>query len=183
MLVRERAVHIPFQVDRQLTITIVRRAENSRGLIGLTCSARLPKLMSRAVYLIIFHSPIFPAHWAMYIPHTATAGRGTLINVRGDPSTGFCHEFERNYDPDSTTSQKKLLHLCDVEERCVVDVIGDGTASIDTYAVDDVERTALQVCAPPKTLRSSDDPVSAHSRQIACNVGSIDFHVRQRERK
>lgn len=135
--------------------------------------------MPHAIYLIIFNSPLFPAHWAMYIPHATTTGKGTLINVRGDPSTGFCHEFERNYDPNSTADRKKLLYLCDVEEEHIVDMIGDGAASIDAHAVDDIERMALQVCAPPKTLRSFDDSVGLIRGLITCDIGLIIMHDRQ----
>ncbi|KAF7973079.1 hypothetical protein HWV62_16274, partial [Athelia sp. TMB] len=111
--------------------------------------------MSRPVYLLVFNSPLFPAHWAMYIPSQCS---GKLINVRGDPGLGFWHEFERNYDPNCTRDKKTLLHLCDVKDKHLLDVPGDGNPSIDTNAVDDIERVALCLNPPPKTLRSLDTP-------------------------
>ena len=73
---------------------------------------------------------------------------------------GFWHEFERNYDPNSTRDQKTLLHLCDVKDEHLLDVPGDGNPFIDTNAVDDIERVALGLRPPPKTLRSVDTPAS-----------------------
>ncbi|KZP20357.1 hypothetical protein FIBSPDRAFT_742513 [Athelia psychrophila] len=110
--------------------------------------------MARCIHLLVFNSPLFPAHWAMYIPGHR-GGPGKLINVQGDPSTGFCHEFERNYDPSSTANKTTMLHLCDVQDEHVLDVPGDGSPSIDTNVMDDIERVALGVRPPPKTLRSS----------------------------
>jgi hypothetical protein len=69
--------------------------------------------MSRPVYLIIYHSPIFAAHWALWIPsydQDVIGQTGKIINVQGSPCEGFIHEFERNYDL-STESRSHSLKL------------------------------------------------------------------------
>lgn len=74
--------------------------------------------MFRQVYLLITHSRLFPAHWAIWIPNVShlIPGTGKIINVRGDAMTGFRHEFDRGVvlEQCETTS---LVSLGEVQAR------------------------------------------------------------------
>jgi hypothetical protein len=115
--------------------------------------------MTRDVYLIIYHSPLFPAHWALWIPYANNSQIGKKLHVFGDAAQGFEHEFQRNYSPAGTQRKHSLVLLAKVEDRYVVDVPGDGSQSSDKDAVDDIERKVLATIAPPKSLNSSADGV------------------------
>ncbi|KAF4629358.1 hypothetical protein G7Y89_g8791 [Cudoniella acicularis] len=118
--------------------------------------------MSRPVYLIIFHSPIFAAHWAFWIPsykNEVAGSIGKIINVQGSPSEGFVHEFERNYDLSTTSRSYSLKLLCMVGEDKVEDDSSE-VYSVDCNPRDVLETVALGVEAPCASLRpfTSDDP-------------------------
>lgn len=111
--------------------------------------------MSRDVYLISYDSPIFPAHWGLWIPSTEEPNAGKVIQVLGDPANGFDHEFIRNYNPSIDSRTHRFVLLGKVKDKDIVDVPVDGTPSADKIAVDDIERNALAVPAPGKSLNSS----------------------------
>lgn len=111
----------------------------------------------RSVYLIVFRSPVFPAHWALWIPCADDSSTGKLINAVGDPATGFSHEFQRNFCPASTAGAILTVLLSDcVGARHIVD--GPPAlaleSTIDADAVDDLERVALTIPPPRKSLNS-----------------------------
>lgn len=118
--------------------------------------------MSLPVYLIIYHSPIFAAHWALWIPdfEKETAGNtGKIINVQGNPGDGFVHEFERNVDLTEETRSYSLKLLCRIPLDMVVKA--DGGHAIDNAPIDKIEEAALAIEAPGPSLR----PVSSVSSQ------------------
>ncbi|KAF1956563.1 hypothetical protein CC80DRAFT_492104 [Byssothecium circinans] len=54
--------------------------------------------MPRTVNLVVFNSPLFPAHWALFTPHSNNQQVGTMIHAVGDAKDGFETRFERNYN-------------------------------------------------------------------------------------
>jgi hypothetical protein len=112
--------------------------------------------MARDIYLIVYTSPLFPAHWTLWIPTEANPQIGKGIHATGDAANGFQHEFKRNYDLSEEDRAYRLFLLAQVNDRWVVDVPGDGLFSVDTIPVDGVERIALSVPAPGKSLRTSE---------------------------
>jgi hypothetical protein len=56
--------------------------------------------------------------------------------------------------------------LCQVPEKSIVDVKGDGYFSTDTEAADEIERCALAVPAPGPSLRSSSAVVRVDSELL-----------------
>jgi hypothetical protein len=141
---------------------VTRLAVAVRLFNNQTMSAAAPLLSPamtpthRSVYLLVFRSPIFPAHWALWIPRQDSAHIGKLINTVGDPATGFAHEFQRNFRPASYASGATLLVLLDNNVRAEHIVDGDvrDESTIDADAVDGVENVALKVPPPGKSLNS-----------------------------
>ncbi|TDL30184.1 hypothetical protein BD410DRAFT_893314 [Rickenella mellea] len=115
--------------------------------------------MTRDVFLIVYRSPVFPAHWALWIPSVDNTNVGKIINVIGDASSGFEHEFVRNHDLEEESHRRNdLVLLAKVNEEHIVDSLEDGSNVNDATAVDDIERKALEIPAPVKSLRLSTDP-------------------------
>jgi hypothetical protein len=121
--------------------------------------------MSRPVYLIIYHSPIFAAHWALWIPSynkDVIGQTGKVINVQGSPSDGFIHEFERNYDLSSESRSHSLKLLSLVDSNSILDT-AYGDCSADSTPIDVLERSALDIQAPGPSLRRAGESVGSQS--------------------
>ncbi|PVI04890.1 hypothetical protein DM02DRAFT_725567 [Periconia macrospinosa] len=110
--------------------------------------------MPRNIHLLVYNSPIFPAHWALWIPSTAKPDVGKIINAEGDAANGFEIAFERNFDLAASGRRHQVILLGQVLDEHVVDVEGDGSQSTDTTARDYMEQVALSVPAPGPSLIS-----------------------------
>ncbi|KAG8742175.1 hypothetical protein FRC10_001931 [Ceratobasidium sp. 414] len=108
----------------------------------------------RSVYLLVFRSPVFPAHWALWIPRLDNPHVGKIISAVGDPSTGFVHEFQRNFSPASPSSMLPVLLCSTVESNHIVDGELGQEPTTDANAIDSLEDMALTVPAPGKSLNS-----------------------------
>ncbi|KAI4647276.1 uncharacterized protein J4E79_010428 [Alternaria viburni] len=114
--------------------------------------------MPRPIYLIVFNSPLFPAHWGLWIPHPSSSDpqTGTYLNATGDAASGFSIEFERNYEIGADGRRHQLISLGDVADEHVVDVTGDGKWSVDQIARDRLEEVVLGVKPPGPSLVAAD---------------------------
>jgi hypothetical protein len=121
--------------------------------------------MLRPIYLQITHSPLFPAHWAVYVPYASSLSacplpplsqtKGKLLNATGDPSTGFIHEIRRFYKPGGGETslligQVDELHVADDTGGGGREVLEEGQERITPK--DKLEKLALEVEAPGKSL-------------------------------
>lgn len=121
---------------------------------------------SRRISILIFPSPLFPAHWSLFIasPSPTTESIGTRIHVHGDAKAGFAHEFVRGYDVSRSTLGDKLVPLGVVDEAVLAEGKGEGegcqehdgvqTETRDVDARNELERIALSVPAPGPSLNS-----------------------------
>ncbi|OCL14980.1 hypothetical protein AOQ84DRAFT_420483 [Glonium stellatum] len=126
---------------------------------------------TRPILLIIYHSPLFPAHWSLYIHSARSRETGTRIHVTGDLLTGFTHEFVRHYNLRAETRSYSLLALGSVPSSIVEgekDEEHSGEAgrgsnqqeTIDQSPRNALERVAMRIEAPGKSLRG-----------VACSEG------------
>ncbi|KAF1943670.1 hypothetical protein EJ02DRAFT_433041 [Clathrospora elynae] len=111
--------------------------------------------MTRTVYLVIYNSPLFPAHWGLWIPSLNDPTVGKLLHAEGDAANGFEIVFKRNYALDATSRPHQSLPLAEVSDHHVVDVKGDGSRGSDSTAHDNLEQVLLSVPAPGASLVSS----------------------------
>ncbi|KAE9378035.1 hypothetical protein N431DRAFT_171491 [Stipitochalara longipes BDJ] len=137
--------------------------------------------MSRPIYLVVYHSPLFAAHWALWIPYYESGKeqrKGKVIHIQGSASEGFAHEFKRNYDIIEDNRSKSTIILCwvDSNSAVIVDVYGDGTFSTDTSPADILEETSLRLPAPGPSLRSVLEPVTK-SRVAVQNCQTWLLHL------
>ncbi|KAF2848116.1 hypothetical protein T440DRAFT_177286 [Plenodomus tracheiphilus IPT5] len=116
--------------------------------------------MSRPLTLLIYNSPLFPAHWALWLPSLSNPNIGKLPNAVGSASQGFEVVIEREHDVSGITQRYQIVPLGLVSEDCVCDGDaegGGGGAGSRDKGVCDVERVALGVCAPGVSLRGDGD--------------------------
>jgi len=118
--------------------------------------------MPRPIYLIVFNSPLFPAHWGFWIPDPSSSDPqiGTYLNATGDAASGFSIEFERNHEHGVDGRRHQLISLGEVADEHVVDVMGDGKWSVDQVARDRLEEVVLGVKPPGPSLIAADSKVS-----------------------
>ncbi|KAG9086522.1 hypothetical protein FS749_003599 [Ceratobasidium sp. UAMH 11750] len=122
-------------------------------------------MTTRSVYLLVFRSPVFPAHWALWVPRLDDPHAGKIISAVGDPSTGFAHEFQRNFSPASPNSMLPVLLSNAVDPKHIVDGEVGLESTIDADATDSLEEVALMVPPPGKSLNSVED--SGTRRRVA----------------
>lgn len=105
------------------------------------------------VFLLCYlPSPLFHAHWALFVPDPERPQRGTVLNVRGDPLHGFAHEFERGYVPSEDPEKPPaVLKLGAIAER-LIRAEGSAPDGNDSTAHNQLERLALSVDAPGRSL-------------------------------
>ncbi|PQE09994.1 hypothetical protein CJF31_00003916 [Rutstroemia sp. NJR-2017a BVV2] len=119
-----------------------------------------PAMSTRPIYLTVYSSPMFAAHWSIWIPDCdantqKTTAIGKRIHVHGDSRVGFDHEFVRNFnmDLDERTRTDILLGWTDTA-NVAARTDGD-TNSTDKEARDIIEKWALTIPAPGPSLRDS----------------------------
>lgn len=125
-------------------------------------------MSSRPVYLLVYSSHLFAAHWSMWIPHyntdtQVTEETGKFINARGDSLNGFVHEFVRNHDLSQDPSRKEIIFLGRTDAANVADGSLGTECYTDTEATDRLEEVALSVPAPGPSLRSASSSSSVSS--------------------
>jgi hypothetical protein len=111
--------------------------------------------MPRSIYIVVYASPLFPAHWAVWIPSLAGPDIGKRIHVSGDVHKGFEHGFERNYNLAGTGRAHTLIPIGEVGEDYVTDTPLDGQLSVDRIPRDQLERVALTIPAPGPSMNSA----------------------------
>lgn len=119
-------------------------------------------------------SPLFHAHWALFAPDQTRPHCGTVLNVRGDPLHGFVHEFERGYVPSEDPEKPPaMLKLGTIAERLVrpEDTAPEGK---DAKAYNQLERLALSVDAPGRSLgRGASKDVSLSFEICLCREDRV----------
>lgn len=126
--------------------------------------------MTRIVYLVVYNSRLFPAHWSLWIPSLNNPSIGKRLHTEGDAANGFEIIFERNYVLDATSRQHQSLPLAEIADRHLIDVDGDGSPSSDSIAHDNLEQVLLSVPAPGASLISNSSQVRA---QPFCSQNSL----------
>ena len=125
---------------------------------------------TRGIFLVIFSSRLFPSHWAIFVPSSEGSDTGTLINVVGDPSVGFEHEFKRDYGEEDERRVSKTLLLGSVACKHIKgrEEVGQKTDDIPNNKLEDI---ALSIPPPSKSLRSSGGTVSIRTIHFSIAQG------------
>ncbi|GLB35867.1 hypothetical protein LshimejAT787_0301550 [Lyophyllum shimeji] len=116
--------------------------------------------MARDTYLIVYKSPLFAAHWSLFIPFKSSSqpdkGVGKIIHAVGSLAEGFTVEFKRHYRPAMDSRSKTFVALGPVAEEYFKDAGDlDAAETVDVSPIDDLERRAMLVPPPGKSLHSA----------------------------
>jgi hypothetical protein len=112
------------------------------------------------IYLTVYNSPMFAAHWSIWIsdydanPQKTTA-MGKRIHVHGDSRVGFDHEFVRNFNMDLEERPRTDILLGWTDTANLAARTDGDTYSTDKEARDIIEEWALSIPAPGPSLRDS----------------------------
>ncbi|RYP25260.1 hypothetical protein DL765_000141 [Monosporascus sp. GIB2] len=134
----------------------------------------------RTLYLLSYvPSPLFPAHWSMWVPYRCSDGsasrKGTRLHVTGDSRSGFAHDFDRGYDPGEDGRWPWVGAAARIEERHVEDAPAPEGAGA-REARNRLERVALSVPAPGPSMRAASS--NAARTRVAlqnCQTWMVDF--------
>ncbi|KAI4591918.1 hypothetical protein KJ359_012104 [Pestalotiopsis sp. 9143b] len=86
--------------------------------------------MPHKIYVLVYHEPLFAAHWSLWIPQIDPSGRekhiGDRIHATGDRLNGFIYEYDRDYnvkEDDRHPSRFPIAsvpdeHLNDLDAAC-----------------------------------------------------------------
>lgn len=115
--------------------------------------------MSFSVYILVYTSRLFPAHWALWIPSRRDPAIGKRVHATGDARVGFEVEFDRNYNIEQTSRQHQLVHLAQVQDTFISDASCiSGPLSSERQPCDKIEEVALSLPPPgPSLVASSSD--------------------------
>ncbi|OIW29406.1 hypothetical protein CONLIGDRAFT_324722 [Coniochaeta ligniaria NRRL 30616] len=122
----------------------------------------------KAYLLCYVPSPLFPAHWSLWIPYDGNLGLGIRIHVTGDALNGFQHDFDRWYDPKTDDRHPRLIELGMIDASSLppiepVGVCSHGTEGNGLRVCKALELLSWEIPAPGPSLRSSGS-TAAHSR-------------------
>lgn len=123
-------------------------------------------------------SPLFHAHWAVFVPDQARPNCGTVLNVRGDPLHGFVHEFERGYNPSEDPEKPPAVFKLGTIAKSLVESERNAPDGKDATAYNQLERLALTIDAPGRSLgRGASRDVSWTSTCIASESSADEMLV------
>lgn len=121
----------------------------------------------RPVYVLIPPSPLFSAHWSLFIPDSEDSSCGRRIHVSGDRFNGFKLEMIRGYDVSlhrglNLSRRFRIGNVSQPEcgtfngpSRGPDDAQKDedeGGGYVDNHATDELESVCLEVEAPGPSL-------------------------------
>ena len=130
---------------------------------------------TKDIFLVIYSSRLFPSHWGVLVPSSKGSDAGTLINVIGDPSVGFEHEFKRDYGGKDTRRLSKTLLLGKVaSEHAKGRNEARQNIDIDNVPNNTLEDIALSIPPPSKSLRRGGSSVSFEATHPLVARGHLD---------
>ena len=132
-----------------------------------------PEANGCTIKVIVYHSRLFKAHWAILVPDQGNSHTTTKIQVTGSLAAGFKHEFQRRYNPEGTGRGHSLYELGSVPKKAVAPVEEGTIDEMDTKtaARNRLEQIALTVPAPGPRLRS------ASSSTVCLHTDASEFLI------
>ena len=113
---------------------------------------------NRDIKLIVYFSPLFPAHWALFIPTAVNPDVSKIIHTTRDVLKRFKVKFKRGYNEAATNHQKEVMNLCTVNGTHI-NVL---QRSMNKRLINDIKRKAAAIPAPGKSLRLAGSTVSTY---------------------
>lgn len=155
-----------------------------------------PVLPVLPVYVLIPPSPLFAAHWSLFIPNTEDSNLGRRIHVAGDRLNGFKLEIIRGYDVSlhrNVTPNRRFLigitlSMLETETRNVPRPASkhkqkdedEGGGYVHNFTFDGFEETCMEVQAPGPSLNHvSSESGNPTGKRQKTEVKDCQWWVRQ----
>ncbi|WEW60716.1 hypothetical protein PRK78_006203 [Emydomyces testavorans] len=146
-------------------------------LYALTIAPPLLHNLMAPLFLIVYHSPFFPAHWSLFVPNPQHPGIGKRIHVEGSVYAGFAHAVQRRYRLEATGRKHSRIEVGELHEddRLVVQHVDIGGEEVDgdgedgggeVQPIDNLEEIAVGVPAPAASLNSVGDGLMPPTKTI-----------------
>lgn len=156
----------------------------------------------RILYVLIPPSPLFAAHWSLFIPDASSFDAaskpyqepkiGRRIHVSGDRLNGFTLEIVRDYDvkmhrgarqyPIATIPSASLESSGSSSQGSAPHLQKDedeGGGYVDNRALDEFERICVEVEAPGPSLNRVSGSVAGNGKRARVEVRDCQWWVRQ----
>lgn len=161
------------------------------------------------LYVLIPPSPLFVAHWSLFVPDRVTSngtgsqqnkgrGIGRRIHVAGDRLNGFRLEIVRQYDVEKhervgkrrfaigTVSDEALAPLMKGDPALQDQIESyqhkeeeEGGGYIDIRPIDRLESAILEIEAPGPSLTSISNSEASNGRRVKGEVRDCQWWVKQ----
>lgn len=109
--------------------------------------------MSHKIYVLVYHEPLFAAHWSLWIPQIDASGRekhiGDRIHATGDRLNGFVYEYDRDYNIKEDDRHPSRFPIALVPEQHLSAHDADTS---DPSPVNDLDAACQKVPAPGPSL-------------------------------
>ncbi|KAI0835949.1 hypothetical protein F5Y06DRAFT_274829 [Hypoxylon sp. FL0890] len=124
--------------------------------------------MHRTLYVLVYPSRLFAAHWSFWLPYIDDAGHqsniGDRIHVTGDRLNGFQYEYVRNYDVSEDDRHPSAFPIGKVSETHLIRISGDGNVISggdrqeheENIAVNAFDKACREMPAPGPSLNRID---------------------------
>lgn len=156
----------------------------------------------RMLYVLIPPSPLFAAHWSLFIPDASSFDAaskryqepktGRRIHVSGDRLNGFTLEIIRDYDvkmhkgarqyPLATVSSAGLESSGSPSQDSAPHFQKDedeGGGYVDNRPIDEFERICVEVEAPGPSLNRVSGSVAGNGKRARVEVEDCQWWIRQ----
>lgn len=138
---------------------------------------KAPQFPRRPLYIMIWSSPVFQAHWSFWAPALEDGQRtkGKRVHVHGNVREGFVIEFVRNYDLCETRSYPTIIEIGAIRVEDLLDTVMDGLLFKEQTPRDRFEAIAFSVPAPRGSLNQVQEQSCAFeaNQQAGQNTGSV----------
>lgn len=117
--------------------------------------------MHQPLYVLVYPSRLFAAHWSFWIPYLDASGQesdtGDRIHVTGDRLNGFQYEYVRDYNVCEDERKPNsfaigLLSTASISGETEDDHHTSGVAAEETDALNAFDRACREVQAPGPSL-------------------------------
>ncbi|KAM3421447.1 hypothetical protein BST61_g1840 [Cercospora zeina] len=128
----------------------------------------------RPIFLLVWPSPLFKAHWAIFIPEAGdnTFKKGKYVHVEGHLREGFHFGIVRGWDLTLTNRRPKpAIEIGWIRSDLVVDTPADGSLIKDATPCDQLETFLAAVPAPGQSLNSVSSGGSSSGKNVELSDG------------
>ncbi|KAF3020296.1 hypothetical protein E8E14_013416 [Neopestalotiopsis sp. 37M] len=123
--------------------------------------------MYRTIYVLVYPSRLFAAHWSLWIPHLDADGQerevGDRIHATGDRLHGFVYEYDCDYNM-KTDDRKPIAFPIGrtlAQHVSANDKEQDADSS-ESHPVNDLDAACRKVPAPGPSLNKVSQPDNDH---------------------